>query len=48
MLNLRLASLGATPYGQSSTQTRTGFESTSPALSGVGSLLSGIGAIGAL
>lgn len=48
MLNLRLASLGATPYGQSSTQTRTGFESTSPMLGGIGSFLSGIGAIASL
>jgi len=46
MLNLRLAAVGATPYGQSSTQTRTGFQSTSPALSGIGSFLTGLAALG--
>lgn len=49
-LNLRLAALGATPYGQTSTQTRTGDTSSNflMGLGGAGSLLSGIAAIASL
>jgi hypothetical protein len=44
-LNLRLAALGATPYGQTTTQTKTGGESGSNLATGLGaagSFLSGI------
>lgn len=47
-LNLRLAALGATPYGQTSTQTRTGGDTGSSLLTGLGgagSFLSGIAAL---
>lgn len=37
-LNLRLAAVGATPYGQTTTQTKTGGESGSNFLTGLGSL----------
>jgi hypothetical protein len=48
-LNLRLAALGATPYGQTTTQTKTGGESGSSlaaGLGGAGSFLAGLAAIG--
>lgn len=47
-LNLRLAALGATPYGQTSTQTRTGGDTGSSLLTGLGgagTFLSGLAAI---
>lgn len=44
-LNLRLAALGATPYGGTQTQTTTGQSGGGGAMSGFGSLLTGIGAI---
>lgn len=37
-LNLRLAAVGATPYGQTTTQTKTGGESGSSFLTGLGGL----------
>ena len=37
-LNLRLAAVGATPYGQTQTQTKTGGESGSSFLTGLGGL----------
>jgi hypothetical protein len=48
-LNLRLAALGATPYGQTTTQTKTGGDSGSSlaaGLGGAGSFLAGLAAIG--
>ena len=48
-LNLRLAAVGATPYGQTTTQTKTGGESGSSlasGLGGAGSFLAGLAAIG--
>jgi len=48
-LNLRLAALGATPYGQSTTQTTTGGPQGSglaTGLGGAGSFLAGLAAIG--
>jgi hypothetical protein len=47
-LNLRLAAVGATPYGQTQTQTRTGGDSGSSfltGLGGVGTFASGIAAL---
>ena len=47
-LNLRLAALGATPYGKETTSTTTGGPTSSPilgALGGVGSFLTGLGAV---
>jgi hypothetical protein len=48
-LNLRLAAVGATPYGNTQTQTKTGGESGSSlasGLGGAGSFLAGLAAIG--
>lgn len=50
-LNLRLAALGATPYGQTQTQTKTGGETGSSLLTGIGgagSFLSGLASLFAL